>query len=89
MDEFKNNAHEDGICIANTETLINNADDSAYDKTLRSLLQYKSTARVVVCFCEGMTVKGLLRAIRRLDVAGELVLFGRLVLTKVYYLKKK
>lgn len=80
MDEFKTNAHEDGICIANTEPLINNADDATYDKTLRSLLQYKSTARVVVCFCEGLTVRGLLKAIRRLDVAGELVLFGRSVI---------
>ena len=79
MDEFKNNAHVDGICIANTETLSNNADDETYEKTLKSLLQYKSTARVVVCFCEGKTVRGLLKAIRKLDVAGELVLFGRLV----------
>lgn len=76
MDEFKNNAHEKGICIATTETLINNAPDHQVDQTLKSLLQYKSTARVVVCFCEGMTVRSILKGIRRLGVHGELVLFG-------------
>lgn len=76
MEVFKNLAHESGICIANTETVFNNAEDEMFDTILKTLLQYKSTARVVACFCEGMTVRGLLKSMRRLNVAGELLLIG-------------
>ena len=83
MEVFKNLAQDEGICIANTETLITNADDLVYDQVLDTLLKYKSTARVVACFCEGLTVRGLLKAMRRYkeltgkDAAGELILIGR------------
>lgn len=76
MEVFKNLAHEAGICISNTETVFNNAEDEMFDTILKTLLQYKSTARVVACFCEGMTVRGLLKSMRRLNVAGELLLIG-------------
>ena len=82
MEVFKSLAQEKGICIANTETLIANAEDIVYDQVLDTLLKYKSTARVVACFCEGLTVRGLLRAMRRYkqetgnDAAGELILIG-------------
>lgn len=83
MEVFKNLAQDEGICIANTETLITNAEDTVYDQVLDTLLKYKSTARVVACFCEGLTVRGLLKAMRRYkevtgkDAAGELILIGR------------
>ena len=74
---FKNIAQEAGICIAQTEQVFNNAEDEAYDTVLKNLLMYKSTARAVACFCEGMTVRNLLKATRRLEVAGDLLLIGR------------
>ncbi|RWS01055.1 metabotropic glutamate receptor 1-like protein 2, partial [Dinothrombium tinctorium] len=76
MEVFKGLAQDARICIANTESVNNNAEDDEFDKVLRSLQQYSSTARVVACFCEGMTVRGLLKAIRRLNVTGELLLVG-------------
>lgn len=85
MEVFKNLAQDEGICIANTETVFNNAEDDIFDSILDTLLKYKQTARVVACFCEGMTVRGLLKAIRRHrlegrgDVTGELIFVGRLV----------
>ena len=74
---FKNIAQEAGICIAQTEQVFNNAEDEAYDTVLKNLLLYKSTARTVACFCEGMTVRNLLKSMRRLEVAGDLLLIGR------------
>jgi len=76
MEVFKGIAQDAGICIANTETVTNNAEDSIFDETVRSLQKYKS-AKVVACFCEGMTVRGLLKAIRRLNATGALLLIGR------------
>ena len=58
------------------EKLTNNAPDAFYDQALKNLLHYRSTARVVACFCEGITVRNILKAIRRAGVAGELLLFG-------------
>lgn len=77
MEVFKNLAQDAGICIANTETVFNNAEDDVLDAIVRTLIQYKSTARVVACFCEGLTVRGLLKAMRRNNVVGELLLIGR------------
>lgn len=76
MEVFKQLAQEFGICIANAEVVLSSAEDEVYDAVVKTLLQYR-TARVVACFCEGMTVRGLLRAIRRLGVSGEFLLLGR------------
>lgn len=81
MEVFKNLAQEAGICIASTEVVLNNAEDTIYDTVLKNLLLYKSTARAVACFCEGMTVRALLKATRRLNVVGDLLLIGRQVPT--------
>lgn len=77
MEVFKNLAQDAGICIAHTETVFNNAEDGILDEVVRTLIQYKSKARVVACFCEGLTVRGLLKAMRRNNVVGELLLIGR------------
>lgn len=79
MEVFKSLAQEAGICIANTETVLNNAEDEVFDAVMRNLMVYKSTARVVACFCEGMTVRNLLKATRRLNHVGELLFIGRQV----------
>ena len=34
-------------------------------------------ARVVVCFCEGMTIKGLVRAAKRRNLDGHFMFIGR------------
>lgn len=36
----------------------------------------ESTARTVVCFCEGMTVRGLIRATKRNGVHGKFLFIG-------------
>ncbi|KAL0169630.1 hypothetical protein M9458_034226, partial [Cirrhinus mrigala] len=56
--------------------IYSNAGEKHFDRLLRKLRERLPKARVVVCFCEGMTVRGLLMAMRRLGVAGEFLLIG-------------
>jgi hypothetical protein len=50
MEVFKGLAQDEGICIANTESVFGNADDSKYDEAVRSLQQFKATAKVSKSF---------------------------------------
>ncbi len=76
IQEFSTMAEEEGICEAKTEMVVNNADDEAYNDVIKHLME-KPKARVVVCFCEGMTVNGLLKATVRLGVEGKFLFIGR------------
>ncbi|CAB1335547.1 unnamed protein product [Coregonus sp. 'balchen'] len=65
------------VSAVHTEDKIySNAGEKHFDRLLRKLRERLPKARVVVCFCEGMTVRGLLMAMRRLGVAGEFLLIG-------------
>jgi len=70
MEAFKELASQEGLCIAHSDKIYSNAGEKHYDRLLRKLRERLPKARVVVCFCEGMTVRGLLMAMRRLGVAG-------------------
>ena len=67
---------EAGICEATADKVPNNADDQAYNQVINKLKETMN-ARVVICFCEGMTVRGLLRASQRKNVAGHFLFIGR------------
>lgn len=79
MEVFKELASQDGLCVAHSDKIYSNAGEKHFDRLLRKLRERLPKARVVVCFCEGMTVRGLLMAMRRLGVAGEFLLIGRSV----------
>ncbi|XP_067125897.1 metabotropic glutamate receptor 1-like isoform X1 [Centruroides vittatus] len=68
-------AQDAGICIATTDSVLSNAEDKAFDAIIRNLQKYPN-ARVVICFCEGMTVKGILRAAKRLNASGQFLFIG-------------
>ncbi|MBN3274477.1 GRM1 protein, partial [Polyodon spathula] len=76
MEAFKELASQEGLCIAYSDKIYSNAGEKHFDRLLRKLRERLPKARVVVCFCEGMTVRGLLMAMRRLGVAGEFLLIG-------------
>ena len=67
---------EAGLCEAATDDVQNNAPDAAYDKVIDTLLE-KENARVVICFCEGNTIRGLLSATQRKGRVGHFVFIGR------------
>ncbi|XP_023855687.1 metabotropic glutamate receptor 1-like isoform X1 [Salvelinus sp. IW2-2015] len=77
MEAFKELATQEGLCIAHSDKIYSNAGEKHFDRLLKKLRDRLPKARVVVCFCEGMTVRGLLMAMRRLGVAGgEFLLIG-------------
>ena len=67
---------EADICQATADKVPNNADDQAYDAVIGNLKETMN-ARVVICFCEGMTVRGLLKASKRQEVDGHFLFIGR------------
>ncbi|XP_026871324.2 metabotropic glutamate receptor 1 isoform X1 [Electrophorus electricus] len=76
MEAFKELAAEEGLCIAHSDKIYSNAGERHFDRLLRKLRERLPKARVVICFCEGMTVRGLLMAMRRRGVSGEFLLIG-------------
>lgn len=76
MEAFKEIASQEGLCIAHSDKIYSNAGEKHFDRLLRKLRERLPKARVVVCFCEGMTVRSLLMAMRRLGVFGEFLLIG-------------
>ncbi|GAA6069959.1 metabotropic glutamate receptor 5-like [Tachysurus ichikawai] len=80
MAAFKEMALKEGICIAHSDKIWSNAGEQNFDRLLAKLRSRLPKARVVVCFCEGMTVRGILMAMRRQNLSGEFMLVGSLVL---------
>ncbi|XP_076844279.1 metabotropic glutamate receptor 1 isoform X2 [Brachyhypopomus gauderio] len=76
MEAFKELAAEESLCIAHSDKIYSNAGERHFDRLLRKLRERLPKARVVICFCEGMTVRGLLMAMRRRGVSGEFLLIG-------------
>lgn len=77
MEAFKDMAAKEGICIAHSDKIYSNAGERSFDKLLQKLRGHLPKARVVACFCEGMTVRGILMAMRRQQLEGEFLLVGR------------
>ncbi|KAM3869232.1 glutamate receptor, metabotropic 5a [Diretmus argenteus] len=76
MEAFRDMAAMEGICIAHSDKIYSNAGEQSFDKLLEKLRGHLPKARVVACFCEGMTVRGILMAMRRRRLVGEFLLVG-------------
>ncbi|XP_033834067.1 glutamate receptor, metabotropic 5a [Periophthalmus magnuspinnatus] len=76
MEAFKDMAAKEGLCIAHSDKIYSNAGEQSFDKLLQKLRGHLPKARVVACFCEGMTVRGILMAMRRQRLVGEFLLVG-------------
>lgn len=76
MEAFKDMAAKEGLCIAHSDKIYSNAGEQGFDKLLQKLRGHLPKARVVACFCEGMTVRGILMAMRRQRLVGEFLLLG-------------
>jgi hypothetical protein len=73
---FRELAEEVDVCIAREDSILSNAPDESFDKVILNLKQ-DPNAFVVVCFCEGLTVRGLLKATRRLNMTNHFLFIGR------------
>uniref|UniRef100_A0A8C5CL24 Glutamate receptor, metabotropic 5b n=1 Tax=Gadus morhua TaxID=8049 RepID=A0A8C5CL24_GADMO len=76
MEAFKDMAAKEGICIAHSGKIWSNAGEHSFDRLLERLRAHLPKARVVACFCEGMTVRNILMAMRRKGLVGEFLLIG-------------
>uniref|UniRef100_A0A3Q3KKF4 Metabotropic glutamate receptor 5 n=1 Tax=Monopterus albus TaxID=43700 RepID=A0A3Q3KKF4_MONAL len=76
MEAFKDMAAKEGICIAHSGKIWSNAGEQSFDRLLERLRAHLPKARVVACFCEGMTVRNILMAMRRQELVGEFLLIG-------------
>ncbi|MFT7800288.1 metabotropic glutamate receptor 5-like [Arapaima gigas] len=76
MEAFKDMAAKEGICIAHSDKIYSNAGERSFDRLLDKLQGHLPKARVVACFCEGMTVRGILMAMRRRRLGGHFLLVG-------------
>uniref|UniRef100_A0A8C5ENV1 G-protein coupled receptors family 3 profile domain-containing protein n=1 Tax=Gouania willdenowi TaxID=441366 RepID=A0A8C5ENV1_GOUWI len=76
MEAFKEMAGKEGICIAHSGKIWSNAGEQSFDRLLERLRAHLPKARVVACFCEGMTVRNILMAMRRQRLVGEFLLIG-------------
>lgn len=72
---FRELAEKSGVCVAREDSALSTAEDSVFDGVLRNLNQ-DSNAKIVVCFCEGMTMNGLLKASKRLNMTGRFMYIG-------------
>lgn len=77
MEVFKDMLAKEGICIVYFYKIYSNVGEQSFDKLLKKFRSYLFKVRVVVCFCEGMIVRGLFMVMRRLGLVGEFLFLGR------------
>ncbi|CAG9765198.1 unnamed protein product [Ceutorhynchus assimilis] len=75
MQAFRELAEEAEVCIAREDSVLSNAADEVFDKVILNLKQ-DPNAVVVVCFCEGLTIRGLLKATKRLNMTNYFLFIG-------------
>ncbi|KAK3576046.1 hypothetical protein CHS0354_036324 [Potamilus streckersoni] len=76
IDLFHELAKERGLCIANNLEAPNQQDDATHDRIIKTLIE-TDRARVIVCFCDGMTIRRLYEATERVPKAkGYFVILG-------------
>ncbi|KAL1491781.1 hypothetical protein ABEB36_012327 [Hypothenemus hampei] len=72
---FRELAKDVEVCIAREDSVLSNAANEVFDKVILNLKQ-DPNAVVVVCFCEGLTIRGLLKATKRLNLTNYFLFIG-------------
>ncbi|XP_050297132.1 metabotropic glutamate receptor 5-like isoform X2 [Anthonomus grandis grandis] len=72
---FRELAEKADVCIAKENSVLSQAADAVFDNVILNLKQ-DPKAVVVVCFCEGKTITGLLNATKRLDMTNYFLFIG-------------
>lgn len=55
--------------------ILSNAEDRQFQEVLRNLIEDEH-ANVIVCFCEGMTIRGLLQAMKEMNLTHRFLIIG-------------
>ncbi|XP_023317517.1 metabotropic glutamate receptor 1-like [Trichogramma pretiosum] len=72
---FRELAEKNNVCVAREDSILTTADESAFDAVVQNLDQDRA-ANVVVCFCEGFTIRHLMEASKRMNLTGRFVFVG-------------
>jgi metabotropic glutamate receptor 1 len=80
MEAFRNETSYLNICLAMYEKIREYASEEDYENVIVKMNQ-TSNANVIVCFCYGETIRGLLGAIKKLGLKGRFVILGRYILS--------
>ncbi|CAF0865551.1 unnamed protein product [Brachionus calyciflorus] len=75
MEAFRKKSDYLNICFAMYEKISEYATNETYEVLVRKMNAITS-AKVIVCFCEGETIRGLLAAIKTLGLKGRFVILG-------------
>ncbi|XKL62464.1 hypothetical protein PGB90_002297 [Kerria lacca] len=75
MNYFRRNSSFHDVCIANYAAVKSTADYSEFEQVIHKLNKDKK-ANVIVCYCEGSTVNGLLAAIKKANLTGRFTFLG-------------
>ena len=76
MDAFRTETGSLNICLALYEKISEYASDSDYELVIKKMNE-TGKAKVIVCFCYGETIRGLLKAIKTLKLSGRFIILGR------------
>lgn len=76
MEAFRNRTSYLNICLVMYEKITQYANDEDFENLIKKMNETES-AKVIVCFCYGETIRGLLGAINRLKLKGRFILIGR------------
>ncbi|KAL5009877.1 hypothetical protein ScPMuIL_012182 [Solemya velum] len=76
MEVFKSRAEDHGVCIASSPVVSRKPDNAEFEEVVKTLKK-ADKAGVVVCFCEGSTVRGLFQATKRMfNDTGHFLIIG-------------
>ena len=75
MDAFHSETSLLNICLAVYTKIRESAKEDVYEKLIIKMNKIPK-ARVIVCFCYGETIRGLLAAIHRLNLKGRFTILG-------------
>ncbi|ESO92203.1 hypothetical protein LOTGIDRAFT_121187, partial [Lottia gigantea] len=75
IEEFETKIRQYNVCISSSGSVSSTADEMTYEKVI-DRLERTPNATVVVCFCEGMTVRNLLKAAKRKNVVQKYLFIG-------------
>ena len=76
MEAFRNETVYLDICLTEYEKIQEYATPNDYEILIKKLNRTQK-ARVIVCFCYGETVRGLLSAMNKLKLKGRFLILGR------------
>ena len=76
METFRLRTKVLNVCILGPVEVREYASDSDYEAIIQNMNGTERAPRVIICFCYGETIRGLLKAIHKLKLKGRFMILG-------------